>query len=170
LGDANRCCARGAGPIMLDGMTDIVPSPFLPVIQLAVTPVILISGMGALMITLTNRMGRIVDRTRVLAGQVRGSSGEDRADFESQLKILWRRVKLIRLAVTFVGLSMLLSCLLVLVILADASLRREFGAEMVSVFVASILCLIFGLSVFLRDIFMSLHALQIEVDRASSRS
>ena len=42
-------------------------SSLLPIIQLAITPVILISGMGALMITLTNRMARIVDRTRVVA-------------------------------------------------------------------------------------------------------
>jgi hypothetical protein len=46
----------------------------LPIIQLSITPVILISGEGALMLTLTNRMGRIVDRTRSLAGQVRALS------------------------------------------------------------------------------------------------
>jgi hypothetical protein len=155
---------------MLAGMNDIIPSSFLPVIQLAVTPVILVSGVGALMITLTNRMGRIVDRTRALAGQVRGSTEEERAHFDRQLEILWQRAKYIRFAVTFAGLSMLLSCLLVLVILADASMHREFGVEMVACFVASILCLILALGVFLRDIFVSLHALRIEVDRARSQN
>src|SRR3954468_4906495 len=52
---------------------------FLSVIQIAITPVILISGIGALMLTLTNRLGRIVDRTRALAGQMHGANGPDRA-------------------------------------------------------------------------------------------
>src|SRR5215213_6062806 len=94
---------------------------FLPVIQLAITPVILLSGVGALMLTLTNRLGRVVDRTRALAGQMRQGATTERAHFESQLSILWRRAKLIRLAVTFAGLSMFFSCVLVLAIFVDAS-------------------------------------------------
>ena len=43
----------------------------LPIIQLAITPVIFIAGLGSLLLTMTNRMGRIVDRTRIMAGQVR---------------------------------------------------------------------------------------------------
>jgi hypothetical protein len=147
-------------------MADVIPSPFLPVIQLAVTPVILLSGVGALMITLTNRMGRIVDRTRKMAEVVQGAPEADRAHFDGQLAIMWRRAKLIRLAVTFAGLSMLLSCVLVMVIFVDASIHREFGLEMVVIFGASVLCLIASLVAFLRDIWMSLWALRIEVQRA----
>ena len=157
-------------------MSEPVSSQFLPVIQLAITPVILLSGVGALMLTLTNRMGRIVDRTRTIAGQVRGAARSagaaqveaeaERAHFESQLEIMWRRAKLIRRAVMFAGVSMLLSCVLVMVIFIDASLRREFGAELVVIFVASIACLILALVAFLRDIVVSLHALRLEVERA----
>src|SRR3954471_10122658 len=109
-------------------MDNPVPSSF-SVIQLAITPVILLSGVGALMITLTNRLGRVVDRTRGLAGQlrqfaskmVRSSDGTptdpavaaDRANLENQLEILWYRARLLRLSVTFAGFSMLLSCVLV---------------------------------------------------------
>ncbi len=147
-------------------MSDVIPSSFLPVIQLAVTPVILLSGVGALMITLTNRMGRIVDRTRKMAEQLRGAPEEERVHFDGQLAIMWRRAKLIRLAVTLAGLSMLLSCVLVMVIFVDASVHREFGLEMVVIFAASISCLIASLMAFLRDIWMSLWALRIEVQRA----
>lgn len=139
---------------------------FLSVIQLAITPVILISGIGALMLTLTNRLGRIVDRTRALAGQMHGAAGEDRAHLESQLAIMWRRARLQRLAVTLAGLSMLISCLLVLVIFVDALLGRRFGLELVVIFVASVLCLVSALAAFVRDIWVSLQALQLEVDRA----
>jgi len=153
-------------PGEMDGMSDVAPSHFLPVIQLAITPVILLSGVGALMLTLTNRMGRIVDRTRVLAGQVHGAAEGERVHFESQLEIMWRRAKLIRSAVMFAGISMLLSCLLVMVIFVDASIHREFGVEMVVFFAASVLSLIAALVAFLRDIVVSLHALHVEVERA----
>lgn len=147
-------------------MDNVLPTSFLPVIQLAVTPVILLSGVGALMITLTNRMGRVVDRTRALAGQMRQATDGERAHLDSQLAILWRRAKLIRRAVTYAGLSMLLSCLLVMGIFADASFRWDFGRELVVIFVASVLCLIAALVAFLRDIWMSLAALRLEVDKA----
>ncbi len=149
-------------------MENAASSSLLPVIQLAITPVILISGVGALMITLTNRMGRIVDRTRTLAGQVRAAPAADRGHFDNQLGILWRRAKLIRIAVTLAGLSMLLSCLLVMAIFADASMARDFGAPLVVVFLGSVICLAAALIAFLRDVWMSLWALRLEVERARS--
>lgn len=138
----------------------------LPVIQLAITPVILISGMGALMLTLTGRMGRIVDRTRILAGQVRAAAGGDRRHLEDQLDIMWQRAQLIRRAVTFCGFSMLVACLLVVAVFAGAMLQRDFGTVLLVLFAGSILLLIAALVAFLRDIYVSLHALRLEVARA----
>jgi len=147
-------------------MEPVVPSSILPVIQLSITPVILLSGVGALLITLTNRMGRIVDRTRILAGQLSGAEAEDRRHYESQLEIMWQRARLVRLAVTLAGASMLFSCLLVVVIFLDATFHRELALEMVGVFITSVLLLIAALGAFLRDIHVSLHALHVEVERA----
>ncbi len=141
-------------------------SALLPVIQLAITPVILISGVGALMLTLTNRMGRIVDRTRGLAEKVRTGGGVERAHYDNQLGILWRRAKLIRIAVTLAGLSMLCSCVLVMAIFADASMARDFGTPLIVIFLGSVLCLGAALIAFLRDVWMSLWALRLEVERA----
>ena len=141
-------------------------SSLLPVIQLAITPVILISGMGALMLTITGRMGRIVDRTRILAGQVVVATGEDRRHLDEQLKIMWRRAQLIRRAVTFLGFSMLVACLLVVTIFGGALLGRDFGVVLLALFAGSVLLLIAALVAFLKDIYVSLHALRLEVDRA----
>ena len=139
-------------------------SSFLPIIQLAITPVILISGMGALMITLTNRMARIVDRTRVLAEAMPAALPVDREHLESQLDIMWRRALLLRRAVTSNGLSMLVSCLLVVAIFASAMLGWRLQVVMLGLFSASIIFLIASLVDFLRDIFVSLHALHLQVD------
>lgn len=144
-------------------------SSLLPIIQLAITPVILISGMGALMITLTNRMARIVDRTRVVAEAMPTASGDDRKHLEDQLNIMWRRALLIRRAVTSNGLSMLVSCLLVVVLFATALFHLQMPALVLGLFAAGILLLIASLVDFLRDIFVSLHALHLQVERARNR-
>jgi hypothetical protein len=147
-------------------MDTIANSAFLPIIQLAITPVILISGVGMLMLTLTNRMARIVDRTRVLAGQVRLASGDERRHLETQLDIMWRRAQLVRMAVTFAGLGMLVACVLVIVLFAAALFDLDLTGVLKVLFTASILLLIAALGAFLRDIYVSLQALKLEVDRA----
>ena len=155
-------------------MEPLTSSTLLPIIQLSITPVILISGEGALMLTLTNRMGRIVDRTRSLAGQVRqlaaagddATAGSERQHLETQLEIMWRRSRLIRWAVTYAGLSMLVACGLVLLTFATAVLAQDLSRYMMIFFMGSILLLIAALAAFLRDIYVSLHALQLEVARA----
>lgn len=138
----------------------------LPIIQLAITPVILISGMGALMITLTNRMARIVDRTRVVAEAIPNADPEERRHLDGQLDIMWGRALMIRRAVTFNGLSMLLSCLQVVALFAAAMFEWNMRAVILLLFAASIALLTASLVEFLRDIFVSLHALHLQVERA----
>ena len=155
-------------------MEPLTSGTLLPIIQLSITPVILISGEGALMLTLTGRMGRIVDRTRSLAGQVRqlaaagddATAGSERQHLETQLEIMWRRSRLIRMAVTFAGFSMLVACGLVLLTFATAVLEQDLSVFMIIFFMGSILLLIAALTAFLRDIYVSLHALHLEVIRA----
>ena len=121
------------------------------------------------MITLTNRMARIVDRTRVVAEAIPTVPPEERRHMESQLDIMWSRALLIRRAVTTNGLSMLVSCLLVVAIFAAALFGWRLQGVVLSLFGASILLLIASLIDFLRDIFVSLHALHLQVERARQK-
>lgn len=144
-------------------------SALLPLIQLAITPVILISGMGAFMITLTNRMARVVDRTRVLAEAMPAAAADERAHLDDQMHIMWNRALMLRRAVTCCGLSMLFSCLMVVVIFGVAKFEWHLGGAVLGFFIASILLLTASLVDFLRDIFVSLHALKLQVDRARGK-
>ena len=140
----------------------------LPTIQLAITPVILITGIGSLLMTMTNRMGRVVDRTRILAGQAHASQDNptEREHIEAQLRIMYRRAGLVRRAVTCAALSMMCSGLLVVTIFADVLMESRLAAFIMALFSLSIAFLLAGLSFFLRDILLSLSALGIEVERA----
>jgi hypothetical protein len=150
----------------LTGMDLSVSASLLPTIQLSITPVILITGLGSLLLTMTNRMGRIVDRTRILAGQARAANAEERDHLEHQLRIMYRRAQIVRSAVTLGVASMFCSGLLVVAIFADALLQANFAGAILGLFITSIGLLLGALGAFLRDIFLSLNALGLEVDRA----
>jgi hypothetical protein len=145
------------------------PSSLIPIIQVSTTPVILISGMGLLLLTMTNRMGRIIDRTRLYAAQLRDAAPEQKAPLEAQLEITWQRAKLVRLALTAATASMLAAAGLVIVIFLGAMLHRELNGLVLFFFGATILLLVIALAAFLRDIFVSLTALRLEVEQARRR-
>lgn len=139
----------------------------LPIIQLAITPVILMSGIGAVLLSMTHRMGRVVDRTRALAGQIRLEKNEDeRGHLVNQLEVMFRRAKLLRLAMTMATTSVFVSGLLVVVIFVSALTRLELSAFILSLFIFSVSCLLLGLAAFIRDVFLSLKALGREVERS----
>ncbi|HWA85330.1 MAG TPA: DUF2721 domain-containing protein [Opitutus sp.] len=141
----------------------------LPVIQASTTPVILISGMGLLLLTMTNRMGRLVDRTRLYAAQLREAAPAQQKQLEVQLEITWRRAKLVRRSLTLATSSMLMSAALIIAIFAGALLTVDLRAVMLVLFLAAILLLIASLITFLRDIFLSLAALHLEVEQAREK-
>jgi uncharacterized oligopeptide transporter (OPT) family protein len=150
-------------------MEPLPASSLLPIIQLSTTPVILISGMGLLLLTMTNRMGRIIDRTRLYASQLRQAEEAERRQLEIQLELTWRRAKIVRLALTYATSSMLVSAALVVTIFLGAILRVDLGGLMLVLFLVAIGLLMAALVAFLRDIFLSLSALRLEVREAREK-
>ena len=61
-------------------MDTLETSQLVTVLQTAVGPVVVISGVGLLLLTMTNRLGRIVDRSRALAHQARATAGEEQEE------------------------------------------------------------------------------------------
>ena len=135
-------------------------------IQLSITPVILISGLGALVISMTTRMGRIVDRSRNLAGLVRQAKGEERAHIEHQLEIMFRRARLMRLAMTLVISSIFTSGSLIMLLFMGQVLGVAVANVILGVFMLSVMLMLAGMAAFIRDVFVSLQALDLEVTRA----
>ncbi len=135
-------------------------------IQLSITPVILITGLGSLMLSMTNRLGRIVDRTRILAGQTQAAKDDSRGHVEAQLIILYRRAKLVQRAVIYNTLGMFTSGLLVIVIFVSALAGIEAGVLILALFMGAIGFLLAALGYFLSDVNLALKALGLEVDKA----
>jgi hypothetical protein len=131
--------------------------------------VILISGVGLLLLSMTNRFGRVIDRTRQLAETYRAGAESDRARLRGQLEILWRRAKLLRASIVWASSSALLAALLIIVLFAGTLLQWQLAAVIVAVFGACLAAIIVALVYFIRDINLSLHALQLEMNFESGR-
>jgi hypothetical protein len=135
----------------------------IPVLQVAIGPVILISGVGLLLLTLTNRYGRTIDRSRHLIRELRETAGQDRERLEGQISILYRRARLIRLSIFLAGVSVLLASVLIIVLFLTALWQLEVGILISLLFIACMVSLSGSLVAFLRDINLSLGALKLEL-------
>jgi hypothetical protein len=135
----------------------------IPVLQVAIGPVILISGVGLLLLTLTNRYGRTIDRSRLLVRELRELAGADRERLEGQIEILYRRARLIRLSIFLAGVSVLLASLLIIVLFLTALLKLEVGLLISLLFIGCMVALSGSLVAFIRDINLSLGALKLEL-------
>jgi hypothetical protein len=136
----------------------------IPVLQVAIGPVILISGVGLLLLTLTNRYGRTIDRSRQLVREQRECAEADRQRLAGQVEILYRRARLIRLSILLSGVSALLASVLIIVLFLTALWKLEVGLVISLLFIACMVSLSGSLVAFIRDINLSLGALKLEVD------
>jgi hypothetical protein len=135
----------------------------LPILQIAIGPVILISGVGLLLLSMTNRLGRAIDRSRILAIDIRNANEGDRERFLAQLHIILARARLIRLAILFATLSVLLAAFLIIILFVTALFRLEDAWLISALFMSCMVSLIVSLAIFLQDINLSLSALKREV-------
>lgn len=136
----------------------------IPILQVAIGPVILISGVGLILLSMTNRLGRVIDRTRAIAGAYVETGEPKRPRLREQLTVLWSRAKNLRLAIAFAAISALSSAILVIFIFMAALWGLGSGWFIVVLFSLTLISLILALILFIHDINRSLAALRVELD------
>lgn len=135
----------------------------IPILQMAVGPVILISGIGLLILSLTNRYGRVIDRSRHLAREHRGPDSENKPMMVKEMAILARRARILRAAIAQAVASVLLAALLVISLFLGVLMGLDAAAVIVLFFVLCLGGLIGSMAAFLWDINLSLKALWMEL-------
>ena len=135
----------------------------IPELRDAIGPVILISGVGLLLLTMTNRLGRAIDRARQLKTEMPRRTEAEREQVQTQVAIIYQRAKLIRLSITLAALSALLAAALVVTLFLTALLQWQNGWPVSLIFIACMISLIASLVTFIRDINLSLRALKLEL-------
>jgi hypothetical protein len=135
----------------------------LPIVQTAIGPVILISGIGLLLLSMTNRFSRVIDRARNLLAVSERTSGAAKERALAQLEILWKQARLIRLAILFASISVFFAACLIILIFITALFKLDDAWLISLVFAGCLLSLIGSLAAFITDINRSLSALNLEL-------
>ena len=131
------------------------------VIQLAVAPVFLLSGVGVTLTVLTNRLARIVDRARVLEARPDHVEPELQDRLHGDLATLSRRAKLVNMALTLTTTCALLVCLVIVALFVGALFDIDLSSLIAVLFVAAMAAFVGGLVSFLREIFLATASLRI---------
>jgi uncharacterized membrane protein YkgB len=127
------------------------------VIQLAIAPVFLLTGVCTNLMVLTNRLARIIDRSRVL---------EDRLDiayqdaYMDELDVLYRRWHLINYAIALSTACGLLICLVIALLFLGDTTNVALDQYIAGLFVIGMLCLIGSFVYLLVEIFVASKTLR----------
>lgn len=130
------------------------------VIQLAVAPVFLLSGVGVTLTVLTNRLARIIDRARVLEGRLGNHPETPQEKERVELKLLARRAHMIHRAITLGTMCALLIALMIIALFAGAFLEVDLSKVIGGLFVVAMLAFVGALIGFLREIYLATGTLR----------
>lgn len=138
-------------------------SSLIQILQTAISPVALISGVGLLVLAMTNRFAHTTDRTRQLAKSLKTSDGEEKNHLEVQIAILYRRLRIQLLAISFSLASVFCAALLVITLFAAFILDKPLQLVAAFLFIAGMLWLVLSVTLFIYDMTLSLRALKDEL-------
>lgn len=142
---------------------DITVGELIPILQIAIGPVVLISGIGLLILSMTNRLGRVIDSGRSLAREMTDLPVQLHNQVKAQMVILAQRAKLLRNAITYATLSVLLAAVLIIVLFVIALFQFELAWLILLLFTGSMGALIMSLVIFLMDLNQSLIAFKLDI-------
>ena len=161
---------------------------FIDFLQACITPVALISGVGLLLLTITNRLGRTIDRTRQLVAETEkgnriapavpgggtASAGDRQAEHsrgeqggrlparETEIRILYQRSRILRNSIAAMVISVISSSLIIPVLFFMILFDLDLRSVGYPLFVVSILAILVSSIYFFMDVRLSLHALRLE--------
>lgn len=139
------------------------------VLQTAISPVVLISGVGLLVLSMTNRFARTTDRARSLIAQRAGAKAEQRSRLDVQIRILYRRSRILLLSTSLSLTSVLLAALLIVALFVHYLTAVNLHHIVVVLFVLSLTALVASLVLFIKDMTLSLQALREELRDQSAK-
>ena len=134
-------------------------------LQMAVGPVVLISGVGLLILSLTNRLGRVIDRGRVLTDELRQNPQSTRPNASEQVRILVRRAHLLQRSIFFAVLCVLFAAMLIISLFFIAAAEVEAVWLIGGLFVAALGALIVSLLAFLQEINQALIVFRLDIGK-----
>jgi hypothetical protein len=134
------------------------------IIQTAVAPVFLLAGIGGFLNVCALRMARIVDRARHLEPDILASRGGEHERLIGELRVLDRRIGIVNWAIFFTVLSAVLICSVVVLLFSEPFTETPLGIPIAILFMASIIAIGIGFSIFLVETRIASRSARIRAD------
>ena len=120
-------------------------------IQLAVAPAFLLTGIGAILSVMTNRLARIIDRFRILHENLKKLSKDEK----EEVVMLRQRSQWTHWAIALTTLSALLVCVVIIAIFIATEVKFDIDKYIVFLFVGAMASLTIGLVSFIKEVALS---------------
>ena len=140
--------------------------PFKELLNATVTPIVLISGVGLILVSCLNRYSQAAARTRLLIAERRNSQEPRRRDnLNRQIQHLIKRARILRTGIGCLVTSTIFSSLIIVVSLLQVAMDvlLPLGVVM-ALLLASCLCIALSNILLLVEVTLSLKALWIEIE------
>ncbi len=152
----------------------IGPDEIGHIIQLAIAPVFLLTGVGTNMLVLTNRLARIIDRYRALEERMTGRDGLPAklasATERAELDMLFKRAQKINRAIFLSTTCALLICMVVATLFIADALNLRLSLFIASLFVLAMMSLTASFIYLLREVFLATGFLDEQHRQAANQS
>lgn len=131
------------------------------VIQTAVAPVFLITGIAATLGVLSSRLARITDRARTLERKLKTSQDEEyNASLTKELRALLKRARCIHGAFSLSVLSATLVCAVVMLLFLSSIETINLGAAIAICFIIAMILLILAFIALLGEVFLATRSMR----------
>ncbi len=134
-------------------------------LQSSIAPVVLISGIGLLLLSMTNRIGRVIDRVRQLTDEKKIVSPEVERFTNKQVNNLYHRARNLRLSIILAIGSVLMASLIIITLFILQLMRIDLTIVIVMEFVLCLVFLILALLLYIKDISLTLKALDYKMEQ-----
>ena len=131
------------------------------VIQLSVAPVFLLAGIAGMLNVLSVRLGRVVDRARVVETRLVSESHADhRATLQAETAGLWKRIRLVNWSLRMFVCGALLVCLVIVTLFFGELTQSDLSAAIATLFIFAMTFMIMGLVLFLFEVSISTNRIR----------
>lgn len=127
-------------------------------IQLSLSPVFMLAGIGAFLNVLAGRLSRVIDRARAVEQLHPGSTGREHDRHVWELKLLDRRMSVINAALFLCVASAVAVCSVVALLFIGELAGLHIGTMVALIFILAMLLLVAGLLMFLVEVRLSLRS------------
>lgn len=130
------------------------------IIQTALAPAFLLTGIAAMLSMLTTRLARVVDRWRLLQSRLKLLAETDRSPFLLEAKIVWRRIVLVTWSIRFAVMAALLVCIIIALMFLGDFAAPYVGGLVAYLFVAAMVGMTLCFSTLLMEVSISTSSLR----------